>query len=99
LKKNNIYYLLVILLLSATFNSCTEKIDIDLDSDRVRLVVEGTISDIPGRQFVRLTETANYFSNSFPEPVSNASVKITDAGQVFILHESETTKGGKDRSP
>ena len=93
MKKNKIYYLFGILLSAIALNSCTERIDIDLDSDRVRLVVEGNISDIQEQQYIKLTETANYFSNSFPKPVKNASVKVTDKGQVYILQESETTGG------
>lgn len=93
MKKNKLYYFFGILLITMALASCTERIDIDLDSERIRLVVEGNISNIHAQQFVKLTETANYFSNAFPSPVSNASVKITDAEQVYILQESEANLG------
>lgn len=93
MKIDKVYIFLGILLVTMALNSCTERIDIDLDSERVRLVVEGNISNITGQQYIRLTETANYFSNSFPKPVKNASVKVSDEVQVYILQESETAEG------
>lgn len=74
-------------------SSCTERIDIDLDSERIRLVVEGNITDIQDNQFVKLTETADYFSNTPPKTVSNAILKINNGEQSFTLYESNTEVG------
>lgn len=87
----NIFF--IILIASVGLSSCTERIDIDLDTDRIRLVVEGNITDIPGNQFVRLTETADYFSNVPPKTLSNAVLTINNGEELFTLHESNTESG------
>ena len=92
--KSKLKYIFYSLLISVIgFSSCTEKIDIELDNDRIRLVVEGNITDIAGEQFVKLTETADYFSNSQPKGVSNAIVKIDSKLQSFFLSESDSVAG------
>lgn len=67
--------------------------DIELDSDNIRLVVEGNITDIEGNQYVRLTETANYFSNTQPTPVEDADLTVNNGEESFSLFESENEKG------
>lgn len=74
-------------------NSCTEIIDIDLDTDRVRLVVEANITEIEDKQFVKLTETADYFSNTPPKGVTNAVIQIDNGDHIFTLSESNTEEG------
>lgn len=88
-----IFHSLLIIFLLIGLVSCTEKIDIDLDSDRVRLVVEGIITDIEGEQYVKLSETADYFSNKQPKGVSNAIIEIDNRLESFFLYESDTLKG------
>ena len=87
----NIFFIFLISFIG--LSSCTERIDIDLDTERVRLVVEGNITDIDDNQFVKLTETADYFSNSPPKTISSADVKINDGEQSFALNESNTEAG------
>jgi len=92
--KSKLKYIFYSLLISVIgFSSCTEKIDINLDNDRIRLVVEGNITDIARGQFVKLSETADYFSNAQPKGVSNAIVKIDSKLQSFFLSESDSVAG------
>lgn len=69
-----------VLLLTITFLGCEEVIDIDLSTAPPRLVVEASINwdkDTPGNeQFIKLTTTTDYFSNTIPK-VSGATVYIT----------------------
>ncbi len=87
------YILYILLVTLVSLSSCTEKIDIELDSDRIRLVVDGIITDIPGEQYVKLTETADYFSNEQPKGVGNATVIIESQNGPILLTESDSVAG------
>lgn len=87
------YISFTILITLIGLNSCTERIDIDLDTDRVRLVVEANITEIEDKQFVKLTETADYFSNIPPKGVTNAVIQIDNGDHIFTLSESNTEEG------
>lgn len=63
---------------TAFFNSCTEKIDINLGTTYTRLSVSGNITPQFGEQYIRLTKTADYFSNQPPPVVSDAMVLVND---------------------
>jgi hypothetical protein len=67
--------------------SCSEKINLKLDDSEIRLVVEGEITNEPGRHLVKITRSAGYFSNRPPEAVSGALVSITDGELVYDLVE------------
>ncbi len=87
------YILYILLVTLVSLSSCTEKIDIELDSDRIRLVVDGIITDIPGEQYVKLTETADYFSNEQPKGVGNATLVIESNNGPILLTESDSVVG------
>jgi hypothetical protein len=84
LRKTNIFSLIMLLLIGA---SCTERIDIKLDSSAVRLIVEGSVTTDSIRQKVTLTETTSYFYNQPAPAVTGALVSISDGTSVFSLHE------------
>jgi hypothetical protein len=69
-------------------NSCTERIDIQLDEGYTRLVVYGTITTDTTRHIVELSKTTSYYYNEAPPMVSGASVDISDdLGKVEDLTE------------
>lgn len=65
-------------LLFALFTGCETVIDAKLDEGPRQLSVDGTITDQPGPQTIRLTQTAAYFDNSPPPIASGATVTVTD---------------------
>ncbi|MEO5643251.1 MAG: DUF4249 domain-containing protein [Bacteroidia bacterium] len=69
-------------------SACTKVIDIDLNSKDPRIVIEGNITDVPGRYAVNITQTVNFSeTNSFPA-VSGAVVTVADdAGNTESLVE------------
>jgi hypothetical protein len=73
--------------------SCTEVIDIELDSTYTRLVVEGTVTTDSLRHGVRLSATSDYFSNEKAPAISGAEVKIEYDGNVVRLTENDTVPG------
>lgn len=86
-------YLLCLLTLTGLFTSCTERIDIDLDSSYQRLVVDGRITRRPELQYVLLTRTADYFVNELPTGVSHANVRVDDGDQVYTFAEDSLIAG------
>lgn len=77
-------YFLALMILS----SCTEEIDIDLNSSDPQIVIQGSVSTT-GESVIKITESVNFDeSNDFPN-VRNAFVEITDnLGNSEILLES-----------
>lgn len=67
--------------------SCEEKIDIALDKENIRLVVEGSISDSAKIHVVKLSRSSNYFSTEKESKVSGALVTISDGTTLFALNE------------
>ena len=73
--------------------SCTERIDIDLDSTYTRLAVEGHITTDADKQYIRLTKTADYFSNTETPSVSGATVIVSNGSNDFFFSESKEKPG------
>ena len=82
---NNIVFLFILLL--APLYSCTERIDISLDDSAVRLVVEGSLTTDTMSHKVLLSSTSGYFYNQPPQPVSGATVTISDGENILNLTE------------
>jgi hypothetical protein len=82
---NTAYFLLYVLVI---LSSCTEKIDVDLNSSDPQIVIEGSVST-SGESIIKITKSVNFDeSNDFPK-VQNAIVEITDnLGNSEILLES-----------
>jgi len=80
--------LLPILFFLVLYSSCTERIDLELDSSYDRLVVEGIITSDTAAHLVRLEKTSDYFNPSEVPVISGASVTISDnMGNVVLLSE------------
>lgn len=77
-------YLLALLLIA----SCTERIDIELDSTYRRLVVQGAVTSDSVRHRVLLTTSSDYFSNMASPQVSGAVVDISFDNQSHRLVEN-----------
>jgi len=73
--------------------SCTEVVEIELDSTYKRLVVYGTITTDNVRHYVELTTTSDYFFNDEPPPVTGADVTIRAGDSLITLRESEIWPG------
>ena len=77
--------------------SCTERIDIELETSNLRLVVYGEITTDFQYHTVQLTETAPYFSNEPPPPVSGALVEV-DVDTATIRYIEIPGESGNYRS-
>ncbi len=75
--------------------SCEDVVDMDLDTEEPRLVIDAGIEWEKGtdgqRQTIKLTTTTDYYSSEIP-PVSNAEVYVTNSnGVVFDFVETPGT--------
>lgn len=78
------------LIVSVSFFSCETVINADLDTGPAQLSVDGTVTDQPGPQVIRLTQTAAYFSNAKPPVASGATVSVTDdAGKTYAFTDPD----------
>lgn len=88
-----LHQILIIFVITATILSCTKRIDIKIDKDFQKLAVEGYVTPDPDLQFVKLTKTSGYFSQTAPEPVSEATVNV-DNGTANYQWEENPEKPG-----
>lgn len=93
--KNKINLILV-LLAAAFFNSCTDVVDIPLNTDNPRLVIDASINWQKGTsgniQIVKLTTTTDFYTNTIPV-VSGATVFIKNSSNV-VFNFIETPNTG-----
>lgn len=73
--------------------SCTEVIEIDLDSTYNRLVVYGSLTTDSIQHTVKLSTTSDYFSNEPSPAVSGAQVQIMFDNTILQLQENDTLPG------
>ena len=87
------YLLVILIVIQGFFTSCEEVIDLSLDTDTPRLVIDATIDwekGTPGsEQTIRIHKTTGFYSNVIP-PVSGAIVTVENsAGFVFTFNQTE----------
>jgi hypothetical protein len=80
---------LIILIVSISIFSCTEKVDIELDSTYERVVIEGYLTSEYKNHQVKISKSADYFSNKPAEPITGADVSITDGIFTYPLTEAQ----------
>ncbi|NOX47113.1 MAG: DUF4249 domain-containing protein [Chlorobi bacterium] len=85
----------------ATFflTSCTERIDIELDTTFSRLVIEGLVTTDTTSHQVMLSWSTDYYNPETPEGVSNAVVTIDDGFEIVTLQESTERAGLYETAP
>lgn len=78
----------LLMLISITaLNSCTKIIDIELDEEDRRLVVQAWFTTEAKTHEIRLTQSSSYFDTEPTPQVSGANVSITGGGDTFIFTE------------
>lgn len=84
----NLIYIIASLII---FSSCEETIILDTDQVETRTIIEAVVTDLPNRQYVRLTTTADFYSEEEYPTISDAEVNVTD-GHGTVHHYSESTE-------
>ncbi|WP_420149608.1 DUF4249 domain-containing protein [Spirosoma sp.] len=73
-----------------SFTSCTTVIDAKLDTGPTQLSVDANLTDQPGPQTIRLTQTAAYFDSSTPLAAVSATVTVTDnTGKTYAFQDAD----------
>lgn len=83
--KRIVKHIALVFILLATFVSCSEKIELDLNTGNQRLVVEGMITDRAGTHGVIITKSTSYFFNEPAPGVNDAVVTISDGSHDWQL--------------
>lgn len=90
-------YKIIVLLLVTLFSSCTDVVDIDLDTAPPKLVVEAFINWEKGttgnQQTIKLTTTGSFYTNTVPI-VSGATITVTNSSSV-VFNFTEIPNTGK----
>lgn len=73
-----IKYIAILFTGSIVWSSCEKVIDVKLDNAESQLVIEGTITDQPGQQLIKISKSVPYTENNTYPPVSGAVVLVTD---------------------
>jgi hypothetical protein len=84
------YLSVYILLTTIIFSGCEKAIDVNLDAGTAQIAVDAFLTDLPGKQSIKLTSTAPYFKNSPSQPITGARVNIINenTGQVFSFTDA-----------
>jgi hypothetical protein len=69
---------ILIILVAIVFVGCDEPITLDLDQTPSRFVIEGELTDVAGRQFVRITKSDGFYQAGVTERIANAEVSVKD---------------------
>ncbi len=64
--------------------ACQKLIDLPLQEEETRVVIEGLISDKEGRQFVSVARSLNYYKTGKLPPVVDATVNLLDSNNNVI---------------
>ncbi|MBD2754858.1 DUF4249 domain-containing protein [Spirosoma validum] len=84
------FFIPCLLLASLFLNSCTTVIDAKLDTGPIELSVDALLTDQPGSQTIRLTQTAAYFDSSTPPAATSATVTVSDdAGKTYSFSDPD----------
>jgi hypothetical protein len=93
MKRKFTYLFLITIVTIVSFQSCTERIDIELEEGYIQLAVEGYLTPNDNKNYVRLSESSGYFSNVPAPTVSNAIVEVTDGATTYTLQEDTEQPG------
>ncbi len=86
-------WMFVLMIVIMGLASCTEIVDIELDSTYTRLIVYGEITTDSVRHQVTLTTSSDYFFNNPAPTVSDAVVELEFDNQFIVLEERDTIPG------
>jgi hypothetical protein len=87
MKKASIKYYLAAFILTSGL-SCQKVIDLNLRNNSGQLVIEGNITNLPGSQYIKLSQNVAFTSTNTYPPVSGAVVTVGDtSGNTYHFTE------------
>lgn len=78
--------LMLVLVMTSALTSCTDVLNVELDPEDSKVVIEGMVTDQPKPFRVKVTRTISFSQEGLPPAVDNATVSISDdVGNTFPL--------------
>jgi hypothetical protein len=71
-------FIIPILFISAVLVSCEETIDLDLGQTPSRVVIEGLVTNVEGKNYVRISKSIGFYDVGSSTAINNAIVTIAD---------------------
>ncbi|HEY0741823.1 MAG TPA: DUF4249 domain-containing protein [Chryseosolibacter sp.] len=68
----------IFLLSVVVFASCDEPIDLDVNQVEPKIVIEGSVTDKPGYQMVKVSRSVGFYTDGTTPKITNASVTVSD---------------------
>ncbi|MCZ2472612.1 DUF4249 domain-containing protein [Aquirufa ecclesiirivi] len=82
------------ILLTVALSSCEDIVQLESPKSNNYLVVEATLTNLPGPQKIMLTKSQAYFDNAAVPKISGAEVKVRDnMGQEYVFVEENEQVG------
>jgi hypothetical protein len=86
--------ILFVLIVGFLLSSCEDIVTLKTPSSDHYMVIEATLTNLPGPQKIILTRSQDYFDNSVAPKIAGASVSISDnEGREYLFKESKTELG------
>lgn len=86
--------LLIILLPAILFISCDKPITLDLKENESKIVIDGLLTNRPNEQYIKISKTADFYSNGKTPRVTTAIVTVKDdAGHEYIFKHKADSAG------
>lgn len=83
-----------LLILGLIFSSCEDIVTLSTPSSDHYMVIEATLTNLPGPQKISLSKSQDYFDNTDAPKILNANVSILDnEGREYVFKESKTELG------
>src|SRR5437868_5486642 len=70
--------LIIYILLAVVFFSCDEPFRLDPNQAQRQIVIEGLVTDIPGKQSVKISLTGDFYGSEPTARITDAVVTVTD---------------------
>ncbi|WP_291859953.1 DUF4249 domain-containing protein [Marinilabilia sp.] len=90
--KKILYYIFWVLVVILPLG-CTEYIDLELETASQRLVVDGVITNERQMQYLRLSKSVPFMTDTISPPVTGATVLLSDGYNVEQLREANEMPG------
>lgn len=80
--------IIILFALVVLLTSCEETVRLDLDQTPAKVVIDGLITNQPGRQYIKITKSAPFYSSGKTPRVTSATVTVTDdlGGEYIFTH-------------
>lgn len=82
--------ILFLALFALALPSCEKTVELDLEQTQAATIIEGLITDQAGKQYIRISQSAGFYSNGQNPPVSGAAVTVEDSeGNAYSFIERD----------